>query len=38
MRIMVERTGTVRLAAPGWSAMEANQSLTCSGVMASTVI
>lgn len=36
MVIMTDRTDTERLAAPGLSAMDANQSLTCSTLMAST--
>ena len=36
MRIITDRVGMARLATAGRSAMEANQSLTCSTVMAST--
>ena len=38
IRIMVESTGTLRLESPGRSDMDANQSLTCSTVIPSTVI
>ncbi len=38
MRIIMDRTGMARLAASGLSAMDANQSSTCSTAMASTVI
>jgi len=37
-RIPVDRTSMGRLALPGLSAVEANQSLTCSTAMESTVI
>ncbi len=37
MRIIIDSTGMERLVMPGRALMEANQSRTCSAVIASTV-